>query len=228
MEQVEGGDLIVNRGNESKPKEGSGKRDLNAVDGYEAAVKLAQVCSPSTTDIASGRTTHSFPQAYLEEMAKSESRSESKPRSSTIESPTTYSHVYLRIQPFFMTYHIPASGDVQASVAQQLAFLLYLFDPEHQLVQVTTTQSVPSQWISIWDQYDWVEDLVAEALRVGFEAIGQEYIVSRMGWAGKGKEVGEKVISGEQDEEENEEDEEDDDEEEEEEEDEEHHTSKAA
>jgi hypothetical protein len=48
MEQVEGGDLIVNRGNESRPKEGSDQRDLNAVDGYEAAVKLAQACSPSS------------------------------------------------------------------------------------------------------------------------------------------------------------------------------------
>lgn len=43
MEQIEGGDLIVNRGNESKPKEGNNKRDLNAVEGYESAVKLAQV-----------------------------------------------------------------------------------------------------------------------------------------------------------------------------------------
>lgn len=54
MEQVEGGDLIVNRGEESKPKESSGStRDLNAVEGYEAALKLAQVgphhlrCLPS-------------------------------------------------------------------------------------------------------------------------------------------------------------------------------------
>lgn len=45
LQQVEGGDLIVNRGNEVKPKEGSTVvRNLNAVDGYEAAVKLAQVC----------------------------------------------------------------------------------------------------------------------------------------------------------------------------------------
>lgn len=49
MEQVEGGDLIVNRGNESKPKEGSDRRELNAVDGYEAAVKLAQACSSSSS-----------------------------------------------------------------------------------------------------------------------------------------------------------------------------------
>ena len=46
MEQVEGGDLVVNRGDESRPKEAEdGKRDLNAVDGYDAALKLAQVCA---------------------------------------------------------------------------------------------------------------------------------------------------------------------------------------
>lgn len=44
MEQVEGGDLIVNRGEESKPKDSPNSvRELNAVDGYEAALKLAQV-----------------------------------------------------------------------------------------------------------------------------------------------------------------------------------------
>lgn len=46
MEQIEGGDLVVNRGNESKPKESEGsdpKRDLNVVDNYETALKLSQV-----------------------------------------------------------------------------------------------------------------------------------------------------------------------------------------
>ena len=36
--------------------------------------------------------------------------------------------------------------------------------------------------MDLWDEYEWVEDLVVEALRVGVEVIGQEYIVSRMGW----------------------------------------------
>lgn len=34
----------------------------------------------------------------------------------------------------------------------------------------------------MWEKYDWVEDLMAEALRVGVEVIGQEYVVKRMGW----------------------------------------------
>ena len=35
MEQVEGGDLVVNKGEESKPKESSesSKREMNAVEG---------------------------------------------------------------------------------------------------------------------------------------------------------------------------------------------------
>jgi len=49
MEQIEGGDLVVNRGNESKPKENETpdpKRDLNAVEDYETALKLSQVRQP--------------------------------------------------------------------------------------------------------------------------------------------------------------------------------------
>ena len=59
-------------------------------------------------------------------------------------------------------------------------------------MHTTITQAVPGEWLEIWDEYDWVEDLVVEALRVGVEVVGQEYIVARMGWgkekmAGKGK-----------------------------------------
>jgi hypothetical protein len=43
LEQVEGGDLIVNKGNESKPKEASSTRDINAVEGFDQALGLAQV-----------------------------------------------------------------------------------------------------------------------------------------------------------------------------------------
>jgi len=40
--------------------------------------------------------------------------------------------------------------------------------------------------LEVWDEYDWVEDTVAEALRFGVEVVGQEYVVGRMGWI-KGK-----------------------------------------
>ena len=47
MEQVEGGDLVVNKGHESKPREkgASSERNMNPVDGMDAAFKLAEVWS---------------------------------------------------------------------------------------------------------------------------------------------------------------------------------------
>ncbi|KAF5368323.1 hypothetical protein D9758_002343 [Tetrapyrgos nigripes] len=175
MEQVEGGDLIVNKGNESRPKDesGSSDRDLNVVEGYETAVKLAQ--------------------ANLDELITT--KNVIKPQEiSSIEVPTTYSYVYLRVQPYLTSFSLPSpstkaevsSAPAEQSVQQHLQFLLYLSDPSHNLVHSTITQAVPGSWLAVWDKYDWVEDLVAEALRVGIEVVGQEYVVSRMGWAVSG------------------------------------------
>ncbi|KII93642.1 hypothetical protein PLICRDRAFT_26772 [Plicaturopsis crispa FD-325 SS-3] len=182
MEQVEGGDLIVNRGQESRPKDDASDsaRDLNAVDGYDAAFKLAQ--------------------ANLDELIKNNV----KPPTTTtsVQNPTTYSYVYLRVQPFMTPFTLPqqsstsegATAPSGESPVQQsnLQFILHLSDPAHQLVHSTVTQAVPGLWLGLWDQYDWVEDLVAEALRVGVEVIGQEYVVARMGWANEAK-VAEKI-----------------------------------
>jgi len=93
---------------------------------------------------------------------------------------TTYSHVFLRIQPFYTTLNQPVAES--SELQRHLQFLIYLFDPAHGLAHSTLTQVVPSQWLAFWDEYDWVEDSVAESLRVGVEVLGQEYVVSRMGW----------------------------------------------
>jgi len=179
MEQVEGGDLIVNRGDESKPKESGPDtfRDFNSVDGYEAALKLAQ--------------------ANLDEFIKSNSKV--PPKESSVQNPVTYSSVYLRIQPFVTSFTLPqpveaSEESTQAPEQSNLQFLLHLSDPGHKLVHTTITQAVPGSWLQIWDDYDWVEDLVAESLRVGIEVIGQDYIVARMGW---GKKVAEPTAAPE-------------------------------
>ena len=99
---------------------------------------------------------------------------------------TTYSNVYLRIQPYSSSYSQPPSpSDDTSEVQPRLQFLIYFFDPVHKLVHTTVTQTVPVKWLSLWDEYDWVEDLIADALRVGVEVIGQEYVVARMGWGSK-------------------------------------------
>ncbi|KAF5382897.1 hypothetical protein D9757_006291 [Collybiopsis confluens] len=180
LEQVEGGDLIVNRGEEARPKEdaaGVAARDLNAVEGYDAAVKLAQ--------------------ANLDELIKIKNviLKEKTEKSSSLQSPTSYSYVYLRVQPYLTFYSVPSvsalgvsegSAPAEQSKQQHLQFLLYLSDPDHNLIHSTITQAAPGAWLGLWDEYEWVEDLVAEVLRVGVEVIGQEYLVSRMGWGNKG------------------------------------------
>ncbi|KAJ6574780.1 maintenance of telomere capping protein 1 [Mycena capillaripes] len=168
MEQVEGGDLIVNRGLESRPKESADTpRDLGAVEGFEAASKLAQ--------------------ANLDELMKTNNGATAEKPESSVQTPTTYSHIYLRIQPFLTSFVFPTSSsasETAPAAQQQLQFLVYLCDPSHKLTQSTITQCVPGDWLAegMWEKYEWVEDLMAEALRVGVEVIGQEYVVKRMGW----------------------------------------------
>jgi len=170
MEQVEGGDLVVNRGDESRPKSTGTERDFNAIEGYDPAYKLAQ--------------------ADIDELIKNNPKV-TDPKTSTTQTPTTYSHVFLRVQPFLTPYHSsPSTGDSTEVITVQkrhLQFLLYLSDPAHHLTHTTITQAIPGNWLDIWDEFEWVEDLVAEALRVGVEVIGQEYLVARMGWGVQGK-----------------------------------------
>jgi hypothetical protein len=171
MEQVEGGDLVVNRGDESKPKAApDAPREMHAVEGLEAAIKLAQ--------------------ANIEEMKKRDVK-HSETKESSAEAPISYSHIYLRVQPYKTSYSIPlSSSDGSKSRSENtLQFLLYLTDPGHGLVHSTTTQSVPESWQAVWDKYDWVEDSVVDAIRQGVEVLGQDYIARRMSWiAGEAEE----------------------------------------
>lgn len=167
MEQVEGGDLVVNRGNESKPKDDSKERDIGAIDGIEPALKLAI--------------------AELEELSKSEILTEPpRPAVTKSSNPTTYSSVFLRIQPFYSSpFALAVSTADKVPPTQQLQFLLYLVDPSHGITHTTVSQIIPAEWLEIWDEYEWVEDLVVDALRVAVEIIGEQYLVSRMSWGKK-------------------------------------------
>jgi hypothetical protein len=133
----------------------------------------------------------SVAKANLDEFIKTNSKVPLK--ESSVQNPVTYSSVYLRIQPFLTSFTLPQPDkgpdeSAQAPEQSNLQFLLHLSDPGHKLVHTTITQAVPGSWLQIWDDYDWVEDLVAESLRVGVEVIGQDYIVARMGWGKKAAE----------------------------------------
>jgi len=123
MEQIEGGDLIVNRGQESKPKDSpDGVRELNVVGGYEAALKLAQ--------------------ANLDELIKNQTNAPKRVLSA--DNPVIHSSVYLRVQPFTQSYSLPQLAQAPSDATNTyLQFILHLADPGHQLVHTTVTQAIP-------------------------------------------------------------------------------------
>lgn len=121
--------------------------------------------------------------------------------STSTSNPTTYSTVYLRIQPYLTSIPplpIPGPSDTPSSDAAaipqstHLQFLLHLSSPSHSLTHTTTTQAVPSRWVDAFQAEDadgkggevnsWVEDVLVDVLKVGIEVIGQEYVGERMGW----------------------------------------------
>lgn len=184
MEQVEGGDLVVNKGQESKPRESAvkGQRNMNAVDGLDTAIKLAEVMrnssgNPSIDGMCA--------QANIQELIKAKGKETSTPEP-TEQNPTRHSYVYLRIQPFHSSLPTPQLIDTakgaESTKRQQLQFALHLSDPNHQLAHTTVTQAIPGDWIAVLEKHEWVEDLLVEALRVGVEVLGQEYLAARMGW----------------------------------------------
>jgi hypothetical protein len=166
--------LIVNKGNESIPKETSNNRDLHAVEGFEHALKLAQVRLYFLMTMTWLRPR----QANLEEVIRVNPPPDPEPPSS-IQNPTTTSYVYLRIQPFISTITVP---EKEPTESVQLQFILLLSDPTHKLSYTTVTQAIPEHWLKMWDEYEWVEDTAAETLRFGVEVVGQEYVIGRMGW----------------------------------------------
>jgi hypothetical protein len=124
-------------------------------------------------------------------------RAREERKATSVEVPTTYSDVYLRVQPFKSTLaHPPVSADVQPHKEETLQFLLHLTDPGHKLVHSTVTQAIPRRWLDVWDTYDWVEDTVVDVIRQGVEVLGQDYIARRMSWL---KEEAEKAQDDEDD-----------------------------
>ncbi|EGN95767.1 hypothetical protein SERLA73DRAFT_186984 [Serpula lacrymans var. lacrymans S7.3] len=167
MEQVGSGDLTVNRVDEVRnTTESEDTPALNTVDGYDAAIKLAQ--------------------ANLSDFVKNNAQRLSD--NSTTQSAIAHTYIYLRIQPFMAsplsTQHASASGTLAdtASATSDLQFVLHLSDPGHQLVHTTVTQAIPGNWLNLWDTHDWVEHLISESLRLGVETASQNYLAARMGW----------------------------------------------
>lgn len=194
MEQVDGGDLVVNRGNiEDQPVQSANdeeERNLNTVEGFVEAYKLAEANLDALI-----KKNYKKP----EQPTQAESGSSTSPttpthgrKESSVTVPVTLCPVYMRIQPVLapLPFSLPASSKAEASQAttpggnagdQYLFFILLLRDPTNELVHRTLTQSMPSKWLDIpFEENEWVEDIMVDVIRRGVEIVGEEYVKGRM------------------------------------------------
>ncbi|OAV89386.1 hypothetical protein PTTG_03983 [Puccinia triticina 1-1 BBBD Race 1] len=199
MEQVDGGDLILNKGDEERPKpseSGEPERDLQAVEGMMEGYKLA---------LANLEQMIKRIEAQKAELgsAKTEAGgSETKETTTTEEGvlPITHCPVYVRIQPILSRLPVfgssagplpstasgatsaePAKGGVTVDQENHLFFLILLRDVKNSLDHATITQSTPATWLDIpFEENEWVEDVLVDVIRRGVEIIGQQYVNGRI------------------------------------------------
>ncbi|KNZ47609.1 hypothetical protein VP01_628g6 [Puccinia sorghi] len=199
MEQVDGGDLILNKGDEERPKpsESAGpERDLQAAEGMIDGYKLALANLEQMIQRIEGKK--------AELKMKEASGEGSAPQTGEGgELPITHCPVYVRIQPIIS--RLPVFGPTPSTttrgskatmleVAQQqgqqgvtvdmeghLFFLVLLRDVKNSLDHTTLTQSIPATWLEIpFEENEWVEDIMVDVIRRGIEIIGQQYVNGRI------------------------------------------------
>jgi hypothetical protein len=204
MEQVEGGDLVVNKGHvEDSPSgtqapkspgvqegEEDDERNLNTVQGFLEAYKLAEANLDALI-----KKHYTKPEQPSTSSSNEKTPSHSR-KESSITVPVTVCPVYMRIQPVLasMPFDMPTASTQLASDSSPssgptiktdeelyLFFILILRDPTNELVHKTLTQSMPSKWLEIpFEENEWVEDIMVDVIRRGVEIIGEEYIKGRM------------------------------------------------
>ncbi|KAI7854051.1 maintenance of telomere capping protein 1 [Circinella umbellata] len=153
MEQTESGHVVVRKIGDKEDEEDDQPRNLNICEGLLEGTKLAQ--------------------ANLEHLVKThykepEARTEYSPQLGAV--PVINCPVFLAIQPI--------------SMEDQVVFVLLLVDPTHQLNFKTYSQSMPLAWLDIpFEENEWVEDKMVEAIRLSVTTVAQDYVYTRMSGA---------------------------------------------
>jgi hypothetical protein len=162
MEQVEGGELHVNKGSTDQPSATSVNdedRNLNAVEGWEVGHKMAQV----EMDALLAR----HPPADAQ--SSSSGKSKANP-----DLPITICPVYLRIQPVLAPLPWHTEATTKPAAGRALFFLFHFRDPLHGLTHETLTQALPASWLDIpFEENEWVENEMVDVIRKGVELVGQ-------------------------------------------------------
>jgi len=195
MEQVDGGDLILNKGDEERPKPSESaepERDLQAVEGMMEGYKLALANLEQMIKRIEGKK--------AELKAEEASGEGSAPQTEEGgELPITHCPVYVRIQPIISRLPVfgptsstttrgstaapqgPGQQGVTVDMEGHLFFLVLLRDVKNSLDHATLTQSIPATWLDIpFEENEWVEDILVDVIRRGIEIIGQQYVNGRI------------------------------------------------
>lgn len=203
MEQVDGGDLVVNRGNVEDQPVHSGnddeERNLNTVEGFVEAYKLAEANLDALIkkNYKKPESAPHQPQADASVDSASPTTPTHGRKESAVTVPVTLCPVFMRIQPVLapLPFALPSTGTSASPVEgqtpatpgtvtsddQYLFFILLLRDPTNELVHRTLTQSMPSKWLDIpFEENEWVEDIMVDVIRRGVEIVGEEYVKGRM------------------------------------------------
>ncbi|KAK0524789.1 hypothetical protein OC835_005815 [Tilletia horrida] len=204
MEQVERNDiehqLVVNKA----PKGGSlpkshednpelQERDLNAVEGFDAAFKLAEAeldalikarPPPKETVTPAPAAAAAAAAAPSSEAGTSGSGSESAPTVGSLTLPITECPLFIRVQP--LSAPLPgfsATGSDQtakSAPSKHLFFVVVLRDPLHGLRHQVVSQSVPRSWMDVnFETNAWVEQALVDVLHNALSIVGQDYVHGR-------------------------------------------------
>ncbi|PWZ00604.1 hypothetical protein BCV70DRAFT_160695 [Testicularia cyperi] len=177
MEQVDSSSseqqLVVNKAqvdtSSSHPRRSSGggsqgdapERDLNAVEGFGPAFKMAR--------------------ANLDECIKRHEVAPPPVKSAQAAAlPITTCPVFVRIQACLAP--LPGFENTDSSDAtKSLFFLILLQDPQHGLSHKTVSQAVPTSWLEVgFEENEWVEESLVDVISNALSVIGQDYVQGRM------------------------------------------------
>ncbi|KDN38030.1 hypothetical protein K437DRAFT_240305 [Tilletiaria anomala UBC 951] len=163
----------------AKPADADVERDINAVEGFEEAVKVAEVNVEQLIKASSFSSSASSSQnakgKEAEKAAQPADASAKTSSSNSVALPITTCPVYVRIQPCV------APLPWGRSLSKYLYFIILLKDPSNGLDHQTISQAVPQTWLEVpFEQNAWVEQGLTDVLEVALSVIGQDYVNGRM------------------------------------------------
>ncbi|RGB33651.1 maintenance of telomere capping protein 1 [Rhizophagus diaphanus] len=173
MEQVEGGDIVVRKGNESKSYDSDDEvhRELNVCEGFIEAGGIAKA------NIEQMIKKHYKPPPSINEKIKEQDQQEL-----LRDIPTTTSPVFMAIQPTKANpCSLPTNSETSTDSEKYLFYVIVLTDPTHKLTFKTVSQALPVSWLDIpHEENEWVELKMVQAIKLAVKTIAQEYVWHRM------------------------------------------------